>query len=40
MAACTLAAGIALAHGLLLASGLVLAGLLGQLSTNGRGRRD
>ncbi|WP_277760591.1 hypothetical protein [Streptomyces lydicus] len=40
MAACTLAAGIALAHGLLLASGLVLAGLLGQLSANGRDRRD
>ncbi|MGY5134771.1 hypothetical protein ACWGJW_20605 [Streptomyces nigrescens] len=40
VAACTLTAGIALAHGLLLASGLVLAGLLGQLSANGRDRRD
>ncbi|MFE1173888.1 hypothetical protein [Streptomyces sp. NPDC058773] len=39
VAAGSLAAGIALPHGLLLATGLVLAGLLGQLSMNGRDRR-
>ncbi|MEU8685580.1 hypothetical protein [Streptomyces sp. NPDC048611] len=39
VAAGSLAAGVALAHGLLLGTGLVLAGLLGQLSVNGRDRR-